>query len=542
MGDGVNIITGIAATRNRPRKHFMSIALPRVTYSNIGADLSAVHDHLDAEIPRFKARMLDRHWPNVIAGARDDEGERYGVTTPIDRSGAIGSFVAASPAAVARATVAAQRAFVEWSRQAWTARVAVMRKWADRLESFKYDLAIASLLEVGKSRTEALGEAEEAIDLVRYYCGEMEEHDGYQRKLRRALPSEETTCVLRPLGVIGVISPFNYPVALSVNMLTGALLTGNTVVFKPAPGCILTAQLLLESMQGAGFPKGAVNLVAGGDATGRSLVSEAALAGIAFTGSHAAGMAIYRALSNAPAAKIVIAEMGGKNPAYVTASADLGIAAEGVARSAFGLQGQKCSACSVVYVQEAVREEFVSRLARYSQQLKIGNPERRDVFMGPLYAPASAARFREDVQAAERDGRVVFGGGFSGGVAGGDYAQPTLVQVPPGHALVREERFLPLLALRTFDRLDKALAEGNSVRYGLTAGIYTADEHELDLFLERAEAGVLYANRASGATTGAWPGIQTFCGWKGSGVSNKGGLGPHYLPQFMREQSRTIMR
>jgi 1-pyrroline-5-carboxylate dehydrogenase len=360
--------------------------------------------------------------------------------------------------------------------------------------------------------------------------------------LARVFPHEETTCVLRSLGVIGVISPFNYPIALAVNMMAGALTTGNTVVFKPSAGCALSAQLLVRSMEGAGMPKGAVNLVAGGDATGRSLVAESAIAGIVFTGSHEAGMGIFRALAAAPTAKLVLAEMGGKNPAYVTAAADLDIAAQGVARSAFGLQGQKCSACSVVYVQRTIRDEFVARLARFAQQLKVGNPEQRDVFMGPLYAPQAAVRFREDVQIAARDGQVIFGGHFNDGGPGGDYVQPTLVEVPRGHVLVREERFLPLLALRCFDRLQEALDEGNAVRYGLTAGIYTADPGELDLFLDRAEAGVLYANRASGATTGAWPGIQSFCGWKGSGVSNKGGLGPHYLPQFMREQSRTDMR
>jgi 1-pyrroline-5-carboxylate dehydrogenase len=520
----------------------MSNNLPRVTYSNIGVDLTPVHDHLDAEIPRFKARMLGRHWPNIIAGAPDDDGERYSVTTPIDRASAIGSFVAASPAAVARATAAAQQAFAGWSNTPWRTRVAVLRKWAEQLERLKYDLAIASLLEVGKSRIEALGEADEEIDLVRYYCGEMERHEGYTQDMGRAFPNEETTIVLRALGVIGVISPFNYPLALSVNMMAGALITGNTVVFKPSAGCALSAQLLLQSMGDAGFPEGVVNLVAGGDATGRSLVPQSAIAGIAFTGSHAAGMAIFRALANAASAKTVIAEMGGKNPAYVTANANLDVAAQGVARSAFGLQGQKCSSCSVVYVQRSVRDEFVARLTRFAQQLKVGNPEQRDVFMGPIYTPAAAVRFRENVKAAARDGQVIFGGGFIDGSAGGDYVQPTLVEVPQGHTLVREEQFLPLLALRTFDRLQDALDEGNSVRYGLSAGIYTTDQSELDLFLERAEAGVLYANRASGATTGAWPGIQSFCGWKGSGVSNKGGLGPHYLPQFMREQSRTIMR
>ncbi len=520
----------------------MANALPRVTYANIGVDLTAVHDHLDAEIPRFKARMAGRHWPNVIAAAPDDEGERYDVTTPIDRASAIGSFVGASPAAVARAIAAAQQAFAEWSHTPWRERVAVLSKWADALEHSKYDLAIASLLETGKSRTEALGEADEAIDLVRYYCDEMERNTGYARNLSRVFPHEETTSVLRPLGVIGVISPFNYPVALAVNMMTGALITGNAVVFKPSPGCALSGHLLLRSMEGAGFADGLVELVAGGDETGRSLVAQSGIAGIAFTGSHAAGMSIFRTLADAPTAKVVIAEMGGKNPAYVTAHAELDVAVQGVARSAFGLQGQKCSACSVVYVEHSIRDEFVSRLARFSQQLKVGNPEQRDVFMGPIYTPEAADRFRARVQAARRDGKVLFGGGFVAGCAGGDYVEPTLVEVPQGHALVREEQFLPLLAVRSFATLQDALAEGNAVRYGLTAGIYTTDAGELDLFLDRAEAGVLYANRASGATTGAWPGIQSFCGWKGSGVTNKGGLGPHYLPQFMREQSRTLMR
>ena len=355
------------------------------------------------------------------------------MATPIDRASAIGSFVAASPAAVARAVAAAQRAFAEWSGTPWAARVAILRQWAEQLDEVKFDLAIASLLEVGKSRTEALGEAEEAIDLVRYYCGEMERHQGYVQDLARVFPNEETTCVLRSLGVIGVISPFNYPIALAVNMMAGALTTGNTVVFKPSAGCTLSAQLLLRSMAGAGLPKGAVNLVAGGDATGRSLVAQSGIAGIAFTGSHEAGMGIFRDLAAAPTAKLVIAEMGGKNPAYVTAAADLDIAAQGVARSAFGLQGQKCSACSVVYVQRSVRDDFVARLARFAQQLKVGNPEERDVFMGPLYTPQAAARFRENVTMAGRDGQVIFGGHFIDGGPGGDYAQPTLVEVPPGH-------------------------------------------------------------------------------------------------------------
>lgn len=523
----------------------MSNPLPRVTYANVGVDLTAVHDYLDSLIPQFKQKMLGRFWPNVIAGEADEEGVRYDVRSPIDRATIIGTFIAGSPSAVARATAAAQKQFPAWSEKPWRERVAVLRGWAERMEATKYELAIASLLEVGKSRLEALGEADEVIDLVRYYCGEMERNNGYVQDLGRAFSNEETTSVLRPLGVFGVIAPFNYPLALAVNMMAGALITGNTVVFKPSSGCALSAHLLLQAIEAAGVPSGVINLVAGFDATGRALVEQPGIAGIAFTGSHAAGMAIFRTLANAPVAKQVIAEMGGKNPAYVTASADLDVAAQGVARSAFGLQGQKCSSCSVVYVQRAIRDAFVTRLARFTQQLEVGNPERRDVFMGPLYTPEAAARFREDVIAAACEGKVIFGGDFARDSekagAGGHYAQPTLVEVPSGHPLVTEEQFLPLLALRTFETLPEALREGNAVRYGLSAGIYTTDQDDLDLFLNRAEAGVLYANRASGATTGAWPGIQSFCGWKGSGVSHKGGLGPHYLQQFMREQSRTVM-
>ena len=198
--------------------------------------------------------------------------------------------------------------------------------------------------------------------------------------------------MLRPLGVIGVISPFNYPLALSVNMMAGALTTGNTVVFKPSAGCALSAQLLLQAMERAGFPKGAVNLIAGADDTGRSLVSQSAIAGIAFTGSHEAGMAIFRALANAPTAKLVIAEMGGKNPAYVTAKADLGIAAQGVARSAFGLQGQKCSACSVVYVERSVRDAFVSHLTPVCSATQGRQPRAARYLHGPaLYSRSRRA-------------------------------------------------------------------------------------------------------------------------------------------------------
>jgi 1-pyrroline-5-carboxylate dehydrogenase len=516
--------------------------LPRVTYSNIGVDFTPLHDMLDRAIPEFR-KGLGRFHPNRIAGKSDEEGRRYGVASPIDGHVEIGSFVEASAAAVDRAVAAAKAAFPAWSRTPWQERVGTLRRAAEILARRKYDLGIACLLEVGKSRIEAMGESEETHDLVAYYCDEMEANRGFVRDMRRAFPNEATSLHLRPVGVFGVIAPFNFPAALSMGMMTGALLGGNTVVYKPAPQAGLTGVLLVDALHEAGLPPGVVNLVCG-EESGRALADHPGLDGIAFTGSHAVGMEIFRKFAQRPYARPVVVEMGGKNPAYVSAKADLDLAADGVTRSAFGLSGQKCSACSVAYVDRRVHDEFVDVLRAKTAKLRIGNPEQRDIYMGPVIDAEAAARFDGAVARAGQEGTIVAGGKRLTGdpFDRGAYVAPTIVTgLPAAHPLVTDELFLPFLVVRPCDGLETGIAEGNKVLYGLTAGVYSRDKAELDLFFASAEAGVLYANRRSGATTGAWPGIQTFCGWKGSGVTNKGGLGPFYVPQFMREQSRTAM-
>ena len=520
------------------------MTLPRVTYSNIRADFSGVHDLLDRRIPAFRQEMLGKNWPNRVGGQDDGGGERYAAPCPIDRRVMLGEFVAGDAAAVDRAVRAAKEAFASWSRTAWQERVRLTRRLADELEARKYDLGIACLLEVGKSRFEAMGEAEEAVDLARYYADEMEANAGFARDLRRAFPQEATSDRLRPVGVFGVISPFNFPLALSVNMIAGALLGGNTVVYKPSPFAGLTGCLLVQAIEAAGFPRGAVNLLCGGAATGQALADHSGVDGYAFTGSHAVGMGLLRAVAAGRYNRPVIVEMGGKNPSYVTKSADLDVAAEGVMRSAFGLQGQKCSAGSKVYVEAAVKDAFLEKLFAGTARIKIGDPAGRDIFMGPLIDERALTRFRDTVATVRRDGQLLAGGDvLSGGLHDhGAYVTPTIVETPAAHAINKDELFLPLLSVLTFSDLAFAIADGNDVPYGLTAGCYAADQSELNLFLERAEAGALYVNRASGATTGAWPGVQSFCGWKGSGATSKGGLGPYYLTQFMREQSRTIWR
>ena len=521
-----------------------SAALPRVTYSNITQDFGGVHARLDEVIERFQRTSLGRALDNRANGADLPPEDRYRATSPIDDRIVLAVLSAASAGSVDVAVRAARAACVAWGAAAWRDRVAALERVAEGLERRKWELAVAGLLEVGKSRMEAMGEVEEAIDLVRYYCSQMIAHEGFRLPLQRAFAGEATEVVLRPHGVFAVIAPFNYPIALATSMISGALLGGNAVVFKPSPGAGLTGRMLTDVFEEAGVPAGALNLVCGGASTGRALARHELVDGIVFTGSHQVGMQLLRERVMGPHAKPVIAEMGGKNPAYVCASANLDDAVEGVARSAYGLQGEKCSCESRVFVHASIHDEFVRRVAARAAQMKIGDPRERAVFIGPLINAAAFARYEEAVFEAQRDGTLVAGGRrLTGGLFDhGYYVEPVLAtDLPAEHRLHAEELFLPFLTVQRFTRLGDALAQGNAVNYGLTAGVYTGDEGELAQFLDEAQAGVLYANRASGATTGAWPGIQTFCGWKGSGTTAKGGLGPYYLPQFMREQSRTVV-
>ena len=517
--------------------------LPRVTYSNTGEDFSGVHAHLDEAIPEAEARLLGEARPALIGGRDRSEGEVLVVHSPIDRDIILGEFPRADAALVDEAVKAARAANPAWRDLGWERRVAILRAGADVIAERKWDIAIACLIEVGKSRLEAVGEVEEAIDLIRHYCDEMERTDGYRQQMPGASAAEKCSVVLRPYGVFAVIAPFNFPVALAVGMMSAALVGGNTVVFKPSDAAGLTGRLVVEALVAGGLPDGVLNLVYGGGATGQAVVGHPKVDGFAFTGSNAVGMSIFRAAAASTAMRPVLCEMGGKNPAFVTASADLAVAASGVARSAFGLSGQKCSAASKAYVARSIFDDFVGALAEATNKLVVGDPRRRDVFMGPVIDTDALDRFNRASADARSDGSLVLGGEqLKGGLFDqGAYVAPTIVSgLPADHRINREELFLPFISLQTFDGLDAAIADANRSDYGLTAGIYTQDREELDSFLTAIEAGVLYANRASGATTGAWPGFQTFCGWKGSGTTGKGGLGSWYVPQFMREQSHTI--
>ena len=515
--------------------------LERVTYVSLPPDLEPHHRMFDRELPEFR-RSLGKNWPNRIGGKEDSDGEVYRASSPIDANLILGSFVEASGSAIARAVASARAASTEWNRTPWRQRVEVVRRIGRKLDVMKYDLALAVMYEVGKTRMEALGETEEAVALLEYYCDEMERNGGFVSPSSSAMPGESSQTLLRPLGVVAVICPFNYPVALSVNMTSAALVAGNAVVVKPSPAAGLTGGMLGKIFDDGDLPRGTFNLVCGAQA-GARLVDEPGIDGFAFTGSHDVGMTIMRKMAAGPYMRPVMAEMGGKNPAYVAQSADPLVAAEGIARSAFGFQGQKCTACSVAFVHEDHYDAVLADIVKRARALKVGDPTlARDITNGPVINPATVERYSRAAAHAGKSAKLLSGGNrvVAGDLARGNFLEPMIVtDVAEDDWLLNTELFAPVLTVVPFTSLKDAISRGNRVKFGLAAGFYGKDQ-ELDMFLDRAAAGVLYANRKTGATTGAWPGIQSFCGWKGSGLTGKGGLGPHYLPQFMREQSRTI--
>ncbi len=513
----------------------------KITYASLSAPGEDVHRGYEQGLGKVRGTLGLVH-PLLIGGKRREVRRTFPDVNPADTRQVLGHFALGSRQDVADAVLAAQQAFSEWSKVRWRERVVLMRRVADLFSERAFEFAALMTLEAGKTRFEALGDVSEAADFFRYYAQEMEEAGGFDPPLDRLSLNEETRSVLRPYGVWAVISPFNFPVALAAGMCAGALVGGNTVVLKPATDTPFSALRLVELLEAAGLPPGAVNLVTGsGDEVGAALVDSPEVAGLAFTGSREVGERIARQF-NASRLRPYILEMGGKNPAVVTARADLGKAVEGIARSAFGASGQKCSACSRVYVDRRAYAEFAERLVERTKSLRVGDPSERDVFLGPLINGRAVATYEAAVSEARRDGRVLTGGEVlnEGTHAHGHFVAPTVVdRLPLDHRLMREELFVPFVAVAEVGSLEEALTWANRSEFGLTAGIFSEDANEVRAFFERIEAGVAYANRPGGATTGAWPGVNSFGGWKASGSSGRGAGGPYYIQQFLREQSQT---
>jgi 1-pyrroline-5-carboxylate dehydrogenase len=515
----------------------------RITYATMSADNEELNTAYEKAVADAETSLALTHGVIVNGEARIDR-EMFEERSPIDSDIVVGRYAQATVQDIEDAVAAAKAFQPEWEAAGWETRRDLMLRAADVMQDQVFDLAALITFEVGKNRLEALGDAQETIDFLRYYAKQMTDNEGFVRPLGSLSDNEQNTSVLRPWGVWAVISPFNFPLALSGGPSIGALITGNTVVVKPSNAGALMALEFYRVMTEAGLPKAALHIVTGGDEAGDHLAHNDGIDGLTFTGSHEVGMYLYRTV-NERRPKPVTAEMGGKNPAIVTKTADLDVAAEGIARGAFGFSGQKCSATSRVYVEDDVYEEFVDKLIARTKDLVVGVPTENGVFVGPVIDRNAVERFKEAVaEAASSGGEVLIGGDVreEGAYARGNYVDPTVVTAPLESWIWDKELFVPLVAVTRVSNLDEGLSLSNDTPFGLTAGLFSGDDEEIERWFNGIEAGVTYVNRAAGATTGAWPNIQSFGGWKGSGTSGAGGGGPWYLRQFLREQSRTLVK
>jgi 1-pyrroline-5-carboxylate dehydrogenase len=465
--------------------------------------------------------------------------------TPIDQRRVLGHFPLASVDDVNDAMAAAQAAFPSWRATPMAERVRLLKRVATLIEERVYHIAAAMSLEVGKNRMEALGEVQETADFFNLYAEDYVQQNGFDRPLPDdPLPGfrSRNRSVMKPYGVWVVIAPYNFPFALAGGPVAAALITGNTVVLKTATDTPWSGRLLADCLRDAGIPPGVFNYLNGsGKVVGETLVKHPNTAGITFTGSVDVGMQIYRNMASGLYPRPCIAEMGGKNACIVTANADLQKAADGIARSAYGLSGQKCSAVSRIYVDDRVADALIEKLQEKIAAITIGDPSRQENWLGPVTTASAQQNYeRYSKQLTEKGARILSGGKrlTEGDLAHGYFVAPTLAEAPANHPLFSEEMFVPIAMIcRVRDRAE-AVRLANDSRFGLTAGLYGNDD-DAAYFFDNIEVGVAYVNRPQGATTGAWPGYQPFGGWKGSGSSGKGIASFYYLAQYQREQSQT---
>jgi len=517
-----------------------------LTYASMFDPPETLHAQYETALNQVRQRLGGLHAMHI--GGIDLPSQRLDLRrSPIDQRCVLGEFSVASPIDVQAAVNAARDAWPDWRNTPLAERASRLRRVAELLQERVFEIAAALTLEVGKNRMEALGEAQETVEFFRLYADEFEQAEGFEH----ALPDDplpgyrsHNRSVMRPYGVWAVISPFNFPLALAGGPVAAALITGNTVVLKTASETPWAGRLLADCIRDAGLPPGVFNFINGpGIEVGRVLVNDPRIAGITFTGSHAVGMQIHQHFSTGSYPRPCIAEMGGKNACIVTAAADLDRATMGIVRSAFGMGGQKCSALSRLYVDARIADGLIGRLRDALGDIRIGDPTRREIWLGPVTTARAHANYPRYIEQLTRHGGQLITGGSvlaDGELAHGYYVQPTLAEAAADHPLFAQEMFLPILMLSRVTDLNHALRLANDSPLGLTAGCY-GSAADIAQFHEHIEAGVTYANRPQGATTGAWPGYQPFAGWKGSSTTGKAIASFYYLSQYLREQSRTVV-
>ncbi|MEB3210634.1 MAG: L-glutamate gamma-semialdehyde dehydrogenase, partial [Leptolyngbyaceae bacterium] len=483
---------------------------------------------------------LGKTYLPLVNGQRVTTEDQVNSVNPTNPTEVVGTIGRLSVDQAEEAMQAAKTAFKSWKKTPAKERAAIIRKAADLFEERRAELCAWMMLEGGKTLHQSDPEVSEAIDFCRYYADEMERLDG---GYTYDVAGETDRYRYQPRGVVIVISPWNFPLAIPTGMTVAALVTGNCALLKPAETTSVIASKIADVLVDAGVPEGVFQYVPGrGSTVGSHLVKHPDTHMIVFTGSQEVGCQIYTEASvlqpGQKHMKRVIAEMGGKNAIIVDESADLDQAVQGVVYSAFGYSGQKCSACSRVVVMEPIYDIFVERLIEATQSLNIGSPEVPSTKVGPVIDASAQSRIKEYIEKGKEQSTLALSMSVPDT---GYFVGPTIfTDVQPDHAIAQEEIFGPVLAVLKAQTFDEALAIANGTNFALTGGLYSRTPSHIERAAEEFEVGNLYINRS---ITGAIVARQPFGGFKLSGVGTKAG-GPDYLLQFLepRHISENVQR
>ncbi len=479
--------------------------------------------------------QLGREYDILIDGERSRTAEKLRSVNPARPQEVVGTHQKATPELANRAVETAYRNFPAWSRTSAEDRIRMLVRLAALLRERKYEFDAWLVFEAGKTWPEAEAEVAEAIDFCEYYAREMLRLAGPQPVVQLAGERDEMRYL--PLGVGIVIPPWNFALAILCGMTVAALVTGNTVVIKPSSETPTIGAVFAETLLEAGFPAASFCFLTGsGGAIGDLLVSHPKTRFVSFTGSRDVGLHINELAAKPQKGQLwikrVVAEMGGKDAIVVDADCDLDAAVEGVAVSAFGYQGQKCSACSRAIVDEKVYDRFLEKLQKRTAKMAVGEPDDPKYYMGPVISASAKKTIERYIEIGKTEGRVIAGGDANPG--GGYFVPPTVIADVDSQARIfQEEIFGPVLAVTKARDFDHAIAIANDSQYGLTGAVYSNDAAHVAKAREEFFVGNMYINRKC---TGAMVGAHPFGGFNMSGTDSKAG-GPDYLLLFLQAKS-----
>ena len=490
---------------------------------------------MEAALARVASR-LGAEYPMVIGGERVRSSSLAASLNPAEPKQVVGRVAAGTPADAARAVRAATEAFTRWKNVPAAERSAVLFRAADQMRARKHEFSAWMVYEVGKTWPEADADTAEAIDFLEFYGRENLRYAGPQPIT--PVSGERNRLVYLPLGVGVVIPPWNFPLAILTGMTSAAVVAGNTVVVKPSSDSPIIAAQVIALLEEAGLPPGVLNFVTGeGAAVGEALVADPLTRFVSFTGSKGVGLHVNELAARTQPGqrwiKRVVAEMGGKDAIIVDAEADIEAAAMGVVASAYGFQGQKCSACSRVIVDASIYDDFLARIHARTEKLRIGLPADPATEIGPVVNERALKKILDYVEIGKSEGRLVTGGRR---VADRDgyFVAPTIVADVDSRArIAQEEIFGPVLAVLEARDFDDALRIANDTEFGLTGAVYTQNREKIERAAREFFVGNLYINRKC---TGALVGGHPFGGFNMSGTDSKAG-GHDYLLLFLQAQA-----